>query len=88
MYRRRAAVTVTAVAAGAEETYEIVETNPGTRAQKGDGVQVNPLNAPEAGWGIIRAWVEAPGVIRFTASNFGAASLTGGSLEVVYTVLR
>jgi hypothetical protein len=88
MYRRQAAVTVTNLAAGAEEEYTITETAVGTRAQKGDGVQINPLNAPEAGWGIIKAWVDAPGVIKFTASNFGAGALTGGSVTVVYTVLR
>lgn len=88
MYRRTATVTVTALAAGTEETYTITETAPGTRAKVGDGIVINPPATAEAGWGIIKAWVQAPGEIRFTASNFAGASLTGGPLAVTYTVLR
>lgn len=98
MYRRVATVTVTALAAAAEETYTITESNvgspkakarPSIGAQIGDVVVVNPdPTGVEAGWGIIKAWVDSLGVIKFTASNFGAGALTGGSLTVTYAVLR
>ena len=98
MYRRTATITVSTLAAGAEETYTITESNVGSPKAKaqptigsqiGDVVVVNGSPSQEATWGIISAWVDSPGVIKFTASNFHASSaLSGGSLVVTYCVLR
>ena len=97
MYRRTATITVTALAAAAEETYTITEQSFGSpRAQVqptigkqiGDVVVINGSPSAEAGWGVIAAWVDSVGVIKFTASNFGSGSLNGGSLVVTYCVLR
>jgi uncharacterized phosphosugar-binding protein len=97
MYRRTATITVSALAAAAEETYTITETGYSTRAQArptigkqiGDVVVVNGAPDQEATWAITSAWVDSLGVIKFTATNVHAsAALTGGSLVVTYCVLR
>jgi hypothetical protein len=95
MYRRKATITVAALDAGAEETYTITEAAIHPRAHVADSrrnipdlVVINPPADAETGWGITKAWVDSEGVIKFTASNFGAGSLTGGSLTVSYCVLR
>jgi hypothetical protein len=89
MYKRSASVTVTTLAAAAEETYTITETG-NTLANVGDVVVVNPpVGGAEASWGVIKAWVESRGVIKFTASNFHAsAALDGGAVIVRYAVIR
>lgn len=79
---KSASVTVTALAAGSEETYVITDSD----ARVGDVIVVSPRSA-EAGWGVIRAWVSAAGQISVAASNFGAGALTGGSLTVDYRIL-
>lgn len=97
MYRRKAIVTVTALGAAAEETYTITEpllgsprshVLPAIGAQCPDVVVVNPGPTNETGWGITKAWVDSEGVIKFSASNFGAGSLTGSEQVVYYAVLR
>jgi len=98
MYRRTATITVSALAAGAEETYTIDETAVTVSHPRAhvvdpnrhipDVIVINPPATAEAGWGIIKAWVDSEGIIKFTASNFGSGSLTGGSLTVNYAVLR
>ena len=95
MYRRSASVTVTALSAAAEETYTITEPSVGSPranvaalARVGDVVVVNPGPTNETGWGITKAWVDSLGVIKFSASNFGAGSLSGSTQVVNYAVLR
>jgi hypothetical protein len=95
MYRRAASVTVTALGAAAEETYTITEQTSGSPrahlaalARVGDVVVVNPGPTQEVGWGITKAWVDSEGVIKFSASNFGAGSLDGSTQVVYYAVLR
>jgi len=81
---RQATVTVAALGAAAEEIYEIADLD----AVVGDIIVVSPNVAPEAGFGIICAWVDAAGVIKVKASNFGAGNLTGGSLVLNYAIQR
>lgn len=81
---RQSTVTVAALTAGSEETYSITDAD----AVVGDIVVVSPNVAPEAGWGIICAWVDSAGVIKVKASNFGSGSLTGGSLALNYAIQR
>jgi hypothetical protein len=81
---RSSSVTVTALAAAAEETYTIADTD----AEVGMVVSASPNVAPEAGWGIICAWVDAAGSIKIKVSNFGAAGLTGGALVINYTLTK
>lgn len=87
MYRFDATVTVVALDAATEETYTITETK-ASKAQVGDVIAVSPKTAPEAGWGVIAAWVDSPGVIKVKASNFAGTALTGGSLVLRIAVIR
>lgn len=87
MYRFDATVTVTALAAAGKETYTITETTP-SKSKVGDVIAVSPKTAPEAGFGIIAAWVDSAGVIKVKASNFSGSSLTGGSQVLRICVLR
>lgn len=87
MYRFDATVTVAALSAATEEIYTITETTP-SKSKVGDVIAVSPKTAPEAGFGIICAWVDSAGVIKVKASNFGAGALTGGSLVLRICVLR
>lgn len=81
---RSAVVTVTALAAAAEETYTITDAD----AFVGDVINVSPGTTLEAGWGTIAQWVSADGTISVKASNFGVGALTGGSLTLYYTITR
>jgi hypothetical protein len=87
MYRRKVALTVSALAAGAEEDLTITETSY-SKAQKGDAVIVHALNAPETGLVILHAWVDSPGVIKVRVGNVHTLSLAGGSTQFVYAVVR
>lgn len=84
MFRTTKTVTVTALAAAAEEIYTLTDS----RVHVGDVIAVSPLATPEVGWGIVCAWVDAEGSIKVKASNFGAGALTGGSLDLRVAVLR
>lgn len=98
MIRRNATITVTALAAGAEETYTITESNltPRLKSRPVDAqgrvpdiILVNPPTTAEDTWIITKAWVNSLGVVKFTASNVHATDpLTGGSLIVSYCVIR
>jgi hypothetical protein len=89
MYRFTAPVTISALAAAAEEELTITETNVGRRARVGDGVVINLPATPEAGLSIAAAWVQSPGVIKFRISNLNTAvALTAGAVNFTVTVLR
>jgi hypothetical protein len=80
------AETVSALAAGAEETLDITDSD----AAVGDLVLVNPSNAgAESSLGIVAAWVSAAGTIKVRITNVHAAdALTGGSRTFYYAILR
>lgn len=86
MYRKSANVTVTDLAAGAEEIYSITDA----KARVGDVIVANePAGGAEASWGIVQAWVDSVGVIKVKAGNFHASdALTGGTVAIRYAVLR
>ena len=89
MYRFTAPVTISALAAAAEEELTITETNVGRRARLGDGIVINPPTGAETGLSVAAAWVHAPGVIKFRISNLNAATaLTAGAVNFTVTVLR
>lgn len=81
-----ASVTVSALAAAAEEDLAITEAN----ALVGDVVMISFDNAGmETGLAVCGAWVSANGTIKVRISNTNAAAaLTGGSRTVRFTVLR
>lgn len=81
---RSDSVTVTALAAGAEETYTITDAD----AKLGDIIVASPAAGVEAGWGITKAWVSADNTIKISASNFSGSGLTGGSLTIHYAILK
>jgi hypothetical protein len=87
MYRRQVSLTVSALAAAGEEDLTITETQQ-SKAQKGDGVVVQALNAPETGLVVLHAWVDSPGVIKVRIGNVHTSALVGGATQFVYTVLR
>lgn len=88
MYRFTAPVTISALAAAAEEELTITETR-NSKCKLGDGVVINPPTGVETGLAIVAAWVHAAGVIKFRISNTNAAAaLTAGSVNFTVTVLR
>lgn len=86
---RSSAVTVTALAAVTSDVVDM-ETHTITDADAlvGDVILVSPNVAPEAGWAILAAWVDAAGSIKVKTANLGDAALTGGSLTLNYTIIR
>lgn len=97
MYRFRATVTASALAAGAEETYTITETRNGgaqvaTETRKSDAIVVNPTAATMAtnpGLSVGAAWVSAPGVIKVKVTNDGASvAFTAGAMTLDIAVVR
>jgi hypothetical protein len=88
MYRFTAPVTISALAAAAEEELTITETRNG-KCRLGDGIVINPPTGAEAGLAVVAAWVHAPGVIKFRISNLNASTaLTAGAVNFTVTVLR
>lgn len=81
-----ASVTVTALAAAAEEDYSITEAN----ATVGDIVVASWDDAgAETGASIQAAWVSAAGTIKVRNSNLNAsAGLTGGTRTIRYALIR
>ena len=83
-YGRQSSVTVAALGANTAETYTIADDE----AEVGDIVLVSPNVAPEAGWGVESAWVDAAGSIKVRARNHSGSSLTGGALVLNYAITR
>lgn len=79
---RRSTVTVTALTTNSAESYSITDAD----ARVGDVICVSPVSAPEAGWGIEAAWCATAGTITVRARNHSGVSLTGGSLQLSYTI--
>jgi len=83
-YGRQASVTVAALTTNTAETYTVSDAD----AEVGDIVIASPNVAPEAGWGIEAAWVDAAGSIKIRARNHSGSSLTGGALVLNYAITR
>lgn len=81
-----ASVTISALAAAAEEDLSITESN----ATVGDVVMVTlPNAAVETGVGVVAAWVSTGGTIKIRVTNLNAAAaLTGGAATVAFALLR
>lgn len=81
-----ASVTVSALAAAAEEDYTITEA----AAAVGDVVMASWDNAgAETGASIVAAWVSQAGQIKVRNSNLNAAAaLTGGTRTIRYCLIR
>ena len=76
-------ITISALAAGAEEDLTISDSN----AEVTDVVCVSLANANmETGLGVIGAWVSAAGTIKIRFSNFSGGALTGGAATVYYSL--
>jgi hypothetical protein len=77
MQRFAPSVTVTALAAGAEEEYTLTCTG----VLEGDSIVVNPANAAaEIGLAVVLAWVSAADTVKVRATNTEAAgNLTGST---------
>jgi hydrogenase maturation factor len=85
MYRKTASMTITALAAAAEEDVTITDA----QVRPGDVVVVTTTAAPETGLAILQAWCTAAGTISVRISNMNAATaLTAGAVSVRYCVLR
>lgn len=88
MYRFVAPVTISALAAAAEEELTITETR-ASKCKIGDVIVINPPTAPETGLAVVAAWVHSAGVIKFRIANLNAAAaLTAGSVNFSVCVLR
>ena len=87
MYRFTASLTITTLAAAAEEDHTITETH-ASKAKVGDVVAVSPLAAPETGLVVLAAWVDSPGVIKVRVGNTHTSALTGGATSFRICVLR
>jgi protein involved in polysaccharide export with SLBB domain len=85
MYRKTGSMTISALAAGAEEDITITDS----AVRVGDVVTVTTTAAPETGLAIITTWVTAAGTINVRISNLNAAvALTAGAVSVRYCVHR
>lgn len=84
LYRAVGNITISALAAGAEEDLTLTVTG----AAIGDHVIVSPAAAPEAGVGFVLAWVSAANTVSVRVHNFGASGLTGGAQSVAALVVR
>lgn len=79
-----ASVTVSALAAGAEEELTISDSD----AEVGDVVAVSPSEAlDEAGLSVSSARVSAAGTIKVRISNQSGGSLTGSTEDLYYSIL-
>jgi len=77
-------ITVSALAAGAEEDITISDSD----AEVGDVVVASPVNAmAETGFAIVCAWVSANGSIKVRLSNVSGSSLTGGTNSLKYAII-
>lgn len=84
-YRAVGDITISALAAGAEEELTIAVTG----AAVGDHVIVTPnAAAPEAGVSFGLTWVSAADTVKIRVSNLSAGALTGGNLSVAVLVIR
>lgn len=82
---RSASVTVSALAAGAEEDLTITDAD----AAVGDVIAVSFDDAGmETGMSIAGAWVSAAGSIKVRISNLHTSGLTGGSRTIRYVIQR
>ncbi|NIO44970.1 MAG: hypothetical protein GTN36_05465 [Candidatus Aenigmarchaeota archaeon] len=78
-----ASVTVSALAAAAEEDLSITDTN----AEVDHVVSVSFANAAmETGLSVSAAWVSAAGTIKVRISNQSGSGLTGGANTIYYTL--
>lgn len=85
MYRKTGSMTISALAAAAEEDVTISDP----KVHVGDVVVVNTTSAPETGLGIVHAYVSAEGTITVRITNLNAVTaLTAGAVSVRYCVLR
>jgi len=84
-YRKTSTITITALAAAAEEDVTITDA----KVHVGDVVIVNTTAAAETGLAILGCWVAAEGTITVRVSNMNAAAaLTAGAVSVRYYVAR
>ena len=84
MFRFTTSVTVSALAAAAEEDVTISEP----RVRVGDVIVANTLSAPATGLVILAAWVDAAGSIKLRLGNVAASGLSGGATNFRICVLR
>lgn len=84
IYRAADSITISALAAEAEETLTLAVTG----AAVGDHVILSPTAAPEAGVCLAAAWVSADDTVSVRVQNNSSGSLTGGSLAVTALVIR
>lgn len=84
-YRAVGDITISALAAAAEEELTITVTG----AAVGDHVIVTPnAAAPETGVSFGLTWVSAANTVKIRVSNLSAGALTGGNLSVAVLVIR
>lgn len=84
IYTKQAAVTVSTLAAGAEEELSISDSD----AEVGDVIVASPSEAmDEAGLSISSVRVSAAGTIKVRISNQSGSALAGGANNLDYAII-